>query len=245
MNIALIGYGNMGKEVEAVAKRRNVSIQQIFTIENNLHGMGITQQSMKNVDVCIDFSTPTAVVHTIELVAGYKKSIVVGTTGWYDQLDHVKKIVKSKNIGLIYSPNFSLGMNIFFQILSSACHTFEKFDAYDVAIHETHHRRKADSPSGTAFSLAQIVLQHIRRKKEMFHESAHKGIKPEQLQITSSRLGEVVGTHNVMFDSEADSIELVHTAKNRSGFALGALIAAEWLKDKKGVYTMKDVLQTL
>jgi 4-hydroxy-tetrahydrodipicolinate reductase len=245
MNIALIGHGKMGKEIETVAKLRNIGIEQIFTIENNLRGMAITRQSLKNVDVCVDFSTPAAVVHNIEIVAECGKNIVIGTTGWYDKLDDVKKSAKANNIGLLYSPNFSLGMNIFFQIVSSASHLLDKFDAYDVAIQETHHRHKVDSPSGTAMSLAQIVLQNVRRKKEMFHEAVHSGIRNEQLHITSTRMGETVGIHNVMFDSDADSITLTHSAKNRSGYALGALIAAEWLKDKKGVYTMKDVLNSL
>ena len=245
MNIALIGYGTMGKEVETLAQKRNITIKQILTIENNLRGIGITKQSLKDVDVCIDFSVPSAVVHNIELVAGCGKNIVVGTTGWYDQLDIIKKIVKEKNTGLLYSANFSLGMNIFFQIVSSASHLLDKFDAYDIAINEIHHKRKIDSPSGTAFTLGQIILQHIRRKKEIFNERTQKEIKPEQLHITSTRVGDVVGTHRVLFDSEADSIELIHSAKNRCGFALGALIAAEWLKGKKGFYTMKDLLTTM
>src|ERR1041385_1257436 len=241
MNIALIGHGTMGKEVEELAQKRNITVKQIFTLENNLRGMALSKQSLKDVDVCIDFSTPTAAVHNIEMVAECGKNIVVGTTGWSDQIEKVKKIVKDRNIGLLYSANFSLGMNIFFQVLSSASHVFDKFDAYDVAIHETHHKRKMDSPSGTAFTLGQIILKNVRRKKGMFHESVHGAIKPEQLHITSTRVGEVVGTHHVVFDSESDSIELIHSAKNRSGFALGALVAAEWLKGKKGFYTMKDV----
>ncbi len=245
MNIALIGYGKMGKEIELAAKRRNIEIGQIFTIENNLGGMAISKHSLKNVDVCIDFSTPAAVLRTVEGVAACGKNIVIGTTGWYDRLDDVKKIVKTHNIGLLYSPNFSLGMNVFFQIVSSASHLFDKFDSYDVSIHETHHRRKVDSPSGTALSLAHIVLQHVRRKKEMLHETAHDAIKNEQLHITSTRLGETVGVHTITFDSEADTVTLTHTAKNRAGYALGAVIAAEWVKDKKGIFTMKDVFNTL
>jgi 4-hydroxy-tetrahydrodipicolinate reductase len=242
MNIALLGYGNIGKEIERIAREKQIAVKQIFTIENNLRAMGITKQSLKDVDACIDFSIPTAVVENIEAVASCGKNIVVGTTGWYDKLKEVQKIVKDKKIGLLYSPNFSLGMNIFYQILTASAFTFDKFDMYDVAIHETHHRGKADSPSGTALALGQILLQQIRRKTVMMHETVHKKIKPEELHITSERVGNVVGTHRVMFDSEADSIELVHTAKNRSGFAFGALLAAEWLKGKKGIFTMKDVI---
>lgn len=245
MNIALIGYGRMGKEIELIAASRNVNIKQIFTLENNLQGIGLTRRSLKNVDVCIDFSSPTAVVDNIEAVANCGKNIVVGTTGWYDKLEEVKQLAKTKKIGLLYSSNFSIGMNIFYQIVTSAAHLVDKFDCYDAAVSEIHHKGKADSPSGTALTLGQILLQHLHRKKEVLHDTPHETLKPEQLHITSTRLGHVVGTHRVMFDSQADCIELVHTAKSRSGFALGAVLAAEWLKGKKGFFTMKDVLASL
>ena len=242
MNIAIIGYGKMGKEIERVAQCRKITIKRVFTLENNLRGLGLTDEALKDVDVCIDFTMPSAVVENIEMVADCRRNIVVGTTGWFDKLDQVKKIVKAKYIGLLYSANFSLGMNIFYQIITSASHWFDMYEFYDVAISEIHHREKNDSPSGTALALGQIVLQHIRRKKEMLHDTSPRQIKPEQLHMTSTRLGHVVGCHRVLFDSEADCIELVHTAKNRQGFALGALLAAEWLRGKKGVFTMKDML---
>jgi 4-hydroxy-tetrahydrodipicolinate reductase len=245
MNIALLGYGNMGKEVERLAKEKNITVKKIFTIENNLRAMGITKEALKDVDVCIDFSVPTAVVENIKTVAGLGKNMVIGTTGWYDKISEVEKIVKTNKIGFLYSPNFSLGMNIFYQILSSATNIFEKFDCYDPAIQETHHRGKTDSPSGTALTLAQVLIGNIRRKRSMFQETAHKQLKSEELHITSTRVGNVVGKHAVIFDSEADTIELVHTAKNRAGFAMGALIAAEFLKGKKGIYTMKDVITSI
>jgi 4-hydroxy-tetrahydrodipicolinate reductase len=245
MNIALLGYGNMGKEVERLAKEKNITVKKIFTIENNLRAMGITKEALKEVDVCIDFSVPTAVVENIKTVAGLGKNMVIGTTGWYDKISEVEKIVKTNKIGFLYSPNFSLGMNIFYQILSSATNIFEKFDCYDPAIQETHHRGKTDSPSGTALTLAQVLIGNIRRKRSMFQETAHKQLKSEELHITSTRVGNVVGKHAVIFDSEADTIELVHTAKNRAGFAMGALIAAEFLKGKKGIYTMKDVITSI
>lgn len=245
MNIAIIGYGKMGTEVERLAAERKIAVKKVFTIENNLRAMGLTQQALKDVDVCIDFSIPAAVVENVEAVAACKKNIVVGTTGWYDQLKEVERIVKEAKIGLLYSPNFSLGMNVFYHVLTCAAHAFDKFDSYDVAVSEVHHRAKADSPSGTALTLGQIILQNIRRKKEVLHETAHKEIKPEQIHVTSMRVGTTYGTHRVIFDSDADSVELVHTAKNRRGFALGALIAAEWLKGKKGMFTMKDIITSL
>ncbi|HUL43987.1 MAG TPA: 4-hydroxy-tetrahydrodipicolinate reductase [Bacteroidota bacterium] len=242
MNIALIGYGNMGKEVEQAARSRGFTIAKTFTLENNLRGIGITPGILDEVDVCIDFSVPSAVVNNIATVAACGKNIVVGTTGWYDKMEEVKQLVTKYKIGLVYSPNFSLGMNIFYHIVKSAASAFDPFDVYDVAVQEIHHRKKSDSPSGTALALSQIILRQIRRKKEVLHETAHGEIKPEQLQVTSTRVGNVVGTHSVVFDSEADSIELKHVAKNRRGFAFGALIAAEWIKGKHGLYTMNDVL---
>ena len=242
MHIALIGHGKMGKEVEAVAKEKGLKIASIFTDENNTGGLGITPDSLKNVDVCIDFSVPTSVLDNIEAVADCGKNIVVGTTGWYDKLESVKKLVKEKKIGFLYSSNFSLGINIFSQIVMDASRLFEKYSDYDVSITEVHHKGKADSPSGTALSLGSIVLQSLKRKTEILHETSHGQIKPHQLHITSTRIGHVTGTHTVTFDSEFDSVELTHQAKNRRGFALGAIIAAEWLKGKKGFYTMRDVI---
>ena len=245
MNIALIGYGKMGKEIERIARERKITVKQIFTIENNIGAIGLTRRSLAEVDVCIDFSIPTAVMENFKAVTDCGKSIVIGTTGWYDKLKEAEKIVKEKKVGLLYSANFSLGMNIFYHILTVSSHIFDKYDCYDVALNEIHHKGKADSPSGTALALGQIILHHVRRKKSVLSETSHKEIKPEQLHVTSTRVGNVVGRHSVIFDSEADSVEIVHTAKNRAGFALGALMAAEWLKGKKGVYTMKDVITSL
>ena len=240
MNIALIGYGKMGKEVEQAAKGRGLTVSKIFDIHNNTGGLGLTRESLKGIDVCIEFSAPGVVIDNIEAVAGCGKNIVVGTTGWYDRLDSVKKLVKENKIGFLYAPNFSLGLNIFAQVVSHAAHIMDRYTQYDAAVMERHHRAKVDSPSGTALTIASSVLQGMKRKTEILSETSHGPIKPHQLHVASSRFGSVPGTHAVVFDSEADSIELVHTARNRSGFALGAVIAAEWLRGKKGFYTMRD-----
>jgi 4-hydroxy-tetrahydrodipicolinate reductase len=242
MNLALIGHGKMGKEVERVALERGCKIVKIFEVDDNADAGALTRETLKSVEVCIDFSSPEAVMSNIEAVADCGKNIVVGTTGWYDRLDYVRKLVKEKKIGLVYAPNFSLGVNIFMQIVMDASHLFEKYPQYDVSISEIHHRGKVDSPSGTALTLGGAILQAIKRKSELVTETQHAAIKPHQLHITSTRMGAVTGKHAVLFDSEADCIELVHTAKSRAGFALGAVVAAEWLKGKKGFYTMRDVL---
>lgn len=242
MNLALIGYGKMGREVELVAKEKGVKIAAVFTEENNTGGLGIDEVSLKNVDVCIDFSTPVAVLDNIEAVTECGRNIVVGTTGWYDKLEQVRKLVKEKKTGLLYSSNFSLGVNIFSQVIMDAAHLFDRYPEYDVSVREAHHRGKMDSPSGTALSLGATILKEMKRKTELLTETSHGQVKPTQLHVTSTRVGCETGTHVVTFDSEADTIELIHRAKNRRGFALGAVVAAEWLKGKKGVYTMRDVI---
>ncbi len=242
MNLALIGHGKMGQEVERAAQEKGLKIVKIFEVDENQDGSALTKESLKSVDVCMEFSSPEAVLSNIEAVADCGKNIVVGTTGWYDRLDYVRKLVKEKKIGLLYASNFSLGVNIFNQIVMDAAHQLEKYSQYDVAINEIHHRGKADSPSGTALTLGRTILQVLKRKSELVTEIQHGAIKPHQLHVTSTRMGTVTGKHTVLFDSDADSIELVHTAKSRSGFAQGAIVAAEWLKGKKGFYTMRDVL---
>lgn len=242
MNLALIGYGKMGKEVERVAQERGFKVVKVFEVDENADGGALTRENLKSVDVCIDFSSPETVLNNIEAVADCGKNIVVGTTGWYDRLDYVRKLVKEKKIGFLYATNFSLGVNIFTQIVMDAAHLFEKYPQYDVAVSETHHKGKVDSPSGTGLTLGSAILQVIKRKSELATETQHGAIKPHQLHVTSTRMGTVTGKHTVLFDSDADSIELVHTAKNRTGMAVGAIVAAEWLKGKKGFYTMRDVL---
>ena len=242
MNLALIGYGKMGREVEAVAREKGIKILKTFNSRNNTAAMGLTREALTGVDVCIDFSAPVAVFDNITAVAGCGKNILVGTTGWYNKLDEVKALVKEKKIGFLHASNFSLGMNAFSQIVMDAAHLFDRYSDYDVAVQEVHHRGKADSPSGTALSLGSIILQTMKRKTEILHETSHGQVKDHQLHITSSRTGHMSGRHVVMFDSEFDAIELIHTSKNRRGYAVGALVAAEWLKGKKGLYTMRDVL---
>ncbi len=245
MRIAIIGYGKMGKEIEQVANEKGIEIGMIIKEEENFEGSAITKKNLKGIDVCLEFTNPSSVLSNIEAAIKAEKNIVVGTTGWYAQLEEVKKMVKKSNIGLLYSPNFSLGINIFYRILNTASSIFNNFDEYDILVSEVHHRNKVDSPSGTALAIAQIIMQNIKRKKEILHETAHDTIKPQQLHVTSARIGTFVGKHSVIFDSEADFLEITHTAKNRRGFALGALLGAEWLHGKKGIFTMKDVMSSI
>lgn len=245
MNIALIGYGKTGKEIERLAPEHHINVIKIFNRQNNAGAAGLTAHELNDVDVCIDFSVPHAVVQNITAAALCGKNIVIGTTGWYGAMDNITAIVKESNIGLLYAANFSIGMNVFYHgigVLSELC---DKFRLYDVAVTETHHNQKLDSPSATALAIAQHVMEHFKSKKSLLTDAPEGKIQPEQLHVSSLRLGSVIGNHRVIFDSDADCIEMVHTAKNRSGFAHGALIAARWLNGKQGVFTMNDVITSI
>lgn len=224
----------MGHEIDSAAREQGESITRVFEWDRT-----VTPEALADVDICIEFSTPDAVVQNIRAAIEARRDIVVGTTGWYQHLPEIKAVVKES--GLLYSANFSLGMNIFFRIVRQAAVLMNRSADYDPYIHEIHHRQKADSPSGTALTLARILTENIDRKKETLARPSDGKINPDMLHVTSTRAGFFPGTHTVGFDSESDSIELRHTAKSRRGFALGALAAARWLRGRKGVYTMDDV----
>ena len=237
MKIALLGYGKMGKEIEAIAVAQGDTIVEKFDIDRPAD-----VASLADADVCIEFSTPDTVVANIQLAIEAQKDIVVGTTGWYDKLPEVRKALeKSGRSGLLYSANFSIGVNMYFRIVAAAAELMKNAEEYDTYIHELHHRQKADSPSGTALKLAELLMARIDRKKKIVTHRVDGKIATDSLHISSTRVGTFAGTHTVGFDSEADLIELTHTARSRRGFALGALRAARWLHGRKGVYTMDDV----
>ena len=234
MRIALIGYGKMGREIEAVAREQGETITGTFDIGNP-----VDAASLADVDVCIEFSTPDTVLQNIRVALQARKDIVVGTTGWYSHLPEIRPAAKDS--GLLYSPNFSIGVNMMFRLAAAAAEMMNNAEAYDAYIHEWHHRQKADSPSGTALRLAEILLSKIERKTKIQSGRVDGKIDPQALHVSSTRVGTVAGTHIVGFESDADSLEITHVAKTRRGFALGALRAAQWLKGRKGVYTMDDV----
>jgi 4-hydroxy-tetrahydrodipicolinate reductase len=234
MKIALMGYGKMGREVEAAAKAQGDTIACVFDSKNR-----VTSRALTEVDVCIEFTRPDVALSNIEAAVEAKKNIVVGTTGWLEHLPLLRE--KVQDSGLLYSSNFSLGMNVFHRIVNRAAELMHTLPQYDPYIHEEHHRQKADSPSGTALTLANLLLEKIERKNHVLPGNARGKIDPAALQVVSTRAGFIMGTHTVGFDSEADLIELRHTAKNRQGFALGALIAARWLQGRQGIFTMDDV----
>jgi 4-hydroxy-tetrahydrodipicolinate reductase len=239
LRLALIGYGKMGKEVERVAIDRGMQI----TARVDIDTPSLLIDGVQSADVAVHFALPPTVAKHVEELAKMRKPIVIGTTGWEGDRERIQSLVQSSGIGLVHASNFSLGVNVFYRILKEAGSLFDRFAEYDVSIHEIHHKDKVDSPSGTAVSIANVLLSTIKRKREILAGSPEGKIRPEQLQVSSGRIGSVVGTHSVRFDSAADSIEIVHTAKNRAGFALGAIVAAEWIKGKQGMYTFDEVLE--
>ena len=244
MNIAIIGYGKMGKMIEQVAKSRGHTVAAIVDSHSrDATNSEISEEALKDADVVLDFTRPDAVVENVKKVASLKKNMAVGTTGWYDKLEEVKKVVDESGIGFIYSSNFSVGVNIFFKIVEEASKLIDKVPEYDAFGYELHHNQKADSPSGTARTTAEILAANIGRKKKINYGFINRRIRPEELHFASVRAGTIPGTHVVGFDSEADTIELKHTARSRAGFALGAVLAAEWLNGKRGFFEMKHFVR--
>jgi 4-hydroxy-tetrahydrodipicolinate reductase len=243
IHAALIGFGKMGKAVSEYAPKFDVVVSNIISSESNTNGDGIRKLQKEHLDILIDFTSPDSVLSNIKAAANRGLSMVVGTTGWYDHLHEVEEIVRTSGIGLFYASNFSVGMHIIFRLVRQTVGILNNFPEYDIYIHELHHAQKADSPSGTAHTLGSIILETSDRKKKIRTGPVDDVIDPTALHISSTRAGAIVGTHRIGFDSEVENIELIHTAKSRMGFAFGALRAARWMKGKKGLYTMEDLLQ--
>ena len=241
MNIAQIGYGAMGQMVHKVAKEKNFNIKSII---DPMHPAAdfkeINSESLKDIDVCIDYTHPNVAVENIRNIAKEGKNIIMATTGWLDQMEEVKQIVEENQIGFLYASNFSLGVNLFFKMVKQAAQIMNEFDAYDIYSYEMHHNRKKDAPSGTALSIGEILLENIDRKNKLVLDRPDGKIKEDELHLATIRGGDIPGTHSVGFDSTFDTIEIKHTARNREGFALGSLLAAEWLNGKKGFFTVDD-----
>ena len=245
MDIAIIGYGKMGHEIERIARAKGINARTIDPNEPSANYKQINNESMRNVDVCVDFTHPDSVIGNIEKIAKFRKNMVVGTTGWYDKSEKVRKIVENAKIGLIWSGNFSIGVNIYFKVIENAARIMNKFSDYDVFVHEFHHNKKADSPSGTAVMIGNILIDNLDRKKKVVTEELKRRIAPDELHVSSTRGGSIPGTHIVGFDSPADTIELTHTARGREGFASGVVTAAQWIQGKKGFYGINDMMKEI
>ena len=205
----------------------------------------INSESLAEADVCLDFSHPSAVLQNMHKVIALGKALVVGTTGWNEQLAEIRTLVDKANTGLVYGANFSIGMSVFKRIVADAVKYLNLFDSYDVYGCEQHHSQKADSPSGSAIELARLILQHSSRKTTALYDIAAHKIEPQELHFVSLRAGNIPGTHTVGFDSEADSIELTHRVRSRSCFAEGALQAALWIAERKGCYSFNEMMSEL
>ena len=225
MKIALIGYGKMGQMIEKGAIKRGHSVVA------RVSSPSWNQADLNDADLCMEFTNPESALSNIEKAASFNKSLVIGTTGWFDKVDELHELVEKYQIGALYGPNFSIGVGLMMNFVDYMSLVMNFFEEYDVGGIELHHAAKKDSPSGTAGELARIIANNIERKKEMAFSSVRCGSEP--------------GTHSVFFDSPEDTITLTHAARSREGFAKGAVLAGEWLRGKKGVYTFTDCIDDI
>jgi 4-hydroxy-tetrahydrodipicolinate reductase len=230
VNIALLGYGKMGKTIEKIAVSRGHNI--VLKIDKHVTDYDITQ-----ADVAIEFSVPSAAVGNLSKALNNDVPVVSGTTGWLNDYDDIIRLCKDRDGSFIYASNFSIGVNVFFELNKQLAKMMSNLDKYKVSLQEIHHTHKLDAPSGTAITLAEGIIDNSHYTNWSL-ENSHS----ETIKIEAKRIEDVPGTHSIIYNSSVDSIEIKHTAKNREGFALGAVIAAEWIIGKTGIFTMKDVL---
>lgn len=236
LNIALIGYGKMGKMIEQMATGRGHKVVSRIDIDSGKKEW----DALANADVAIEFTSPASAVKNIKKCFELNVPVVVGTTGWYEHIDEITQLCVKQNKSLLTASNFSIGVNLFFHINKILAQAMENLPEYDVTIEEIHHTQKLDAPSGTAITIAQGILAELSRKSRWMLSNEGPGEK--DLSINALRKDDVPGTHTVKYSSEVDDIEIKHTAHSRSGFAIGAVVAAEWLYDKKGYHTMSDII---
>lgn len=231
MKVALVGYGKMGKAIEEILLERG---HEVVAKLNHLP----TLEELNSAEVAIEFSHPEAAFENLKFLQENQIPTISGTTGWIEKLDEIKKINSDQNTAFLYASNFSLGVNLFFELNSQLAKLMCNYPEYKVEIEEIHHTQKLDKPSGTAISLAQQIIENSKFTNwELDQQSTQ-----ENLPIYSKRIDSVPGTHTICYKSEVDDIEITHTAHSRKGFALGAVIAAEWILGKQGFFSMKDVL---
>ena len=236
MKIGLIGYGKMGRTIEREAMMRGHSCPLII----DQHNPGdLNAEQLKKVDVCIEFTEPSSAFQNLEACILAGTPVVCGTTGWLERKPEIESLCRQKNGGFFYASNYSIGVNIFFALNKKLAEWMSDRPEYQVEMEEIHHIHKKDAPSGTAITLAEGILEHVTRKKQWVNEPSPK---LEELVIRSLREGEVPGTHQVSYLSTVDAIEIKHTAHSRQGFARGAVMAAEWMHNRQGVFSMEDML---
>jgi 4-hydroxy-tetrahydrodipicolinate reductase len=236
MNIAIIGYGKMGREIARIAQLRGHQIVLIIDVDNS---EDLTAENLKQTDVAIEFSSPAAAYRNISMCIQSGTPVVSGTTGWLDKWDDIVKLSDDAGTGLFYASNYSIGVNILFAVNSHLAEIMAGFPQYDVSLEEIHHIHKLDAPSGTAITLVNQVTDHLPTRKTW---TLSKG-DPEKIYIDAKREGEVNGYHKVTYDSDIDTLTITHNAKSREGFATGAVLAAEYMKGKQGIHSMKEMLK--
>lgn len=240
MNIALVGTGQMGQAVASVASDAGHDISVRFDSDRPFGAADVS--SVADVDVAVDFSLPSVALSHIRRYCAWSLPAVIGTTGWYDEIDDVERLVADQNASLLYAPNFSMGIAIVRKALVGMLPLLDRLDDYDPFIQEVHHTKKVDSPSGTAEMLAEEIVHGLSRKDHVESETQHQRIDPSAVHVTATRAGTVYGEHTVGFDGPYDQITVGHRAKNREGFAAGAVRAAEWLNGRQGFFSLEDML---
>ena len=247
MNVVLTGFGKMGKEIYSVLENRGhnvIGVIDPFSLDKRVTNKTIEASCFENADVVIDFSSPENAVENIKKYMDFSIPAIIGTTGWRDGLDCVKAYGEGKDLRIMYSGNYSIGVALFLKLCRKAGELYGKVAGYDASIYEIHHTEKKDSPSGTALMVASALLDTMPEKKKILLGNSEGKIEKESLQISSMRVGKTPGVHSVVIDSDADTITLTHTARSRSGFALGAVMASEWISEtnKRGILTLDDYL---
>lgn len=238
MKIVIIGYGRMGKEIEKTAIERGHEISKIFDVNNQDE---FTTDQLRGSDIAIEFTLPATASHNIIKCFEANLPVVSGTTGWLSEYKTIEKKCIEDKQAFFYAPNFSIGVNVFRKLNKELAKWMNKLKDYNVSMEEIHHIHKKDTPSGTAVALADDIIE-IHKNKDSWIADPSEKIKDENIPIFTHRENMMPGTHKIKWNSDVDTIEIVHTAKNRKGFALGAILAAEYLVDKKGVYSMSDLL---
>jgi 4-hydroxy-tetrahydrodipicolinate reductase len=240
MILALVGTGQMGQAVATAAADGPHDIGARFHSDRPF--LDADPEALDGVDVAIDFSLPRLAVPHLRRYCEASLPVVMGTTGWYDRLEEVQALVRRHDASVLYAPNFSIGVAVLSRAVDRVTALMDELDAYDPFVHEMHHTKKADSPSGTARMLAEQLVEGLERKDHLDAEAQHQRIDPSAVHVSSTRAGTAFGEHTVGFDSPYDRVALRHRAKNRDGFAAGALRSAEWLRGRQGLFTLDDVL---
>jgi 4-hydroxy-tetrahydrodipicolinate reductase len=236
MKIALLGHGKMGKEIEKMAYERH---HDIVLIIDTYHDWASLGDKLGEADMAIDFSIPECAANNIRRCFKARIPVVTGTTGWHHELDEIRSACITGGHALFWAPNFSIGVNLFFELNRFLASLMSTWPDYELSLEETHHTQKTDAPSGTAIVLANDIIQRLPRKDRWVPESPEND---SEFSLKSIRIEDVTGKHAIIYESDEDTIEIVHTAKNRKGFALGAILAAEWLQGKTGFFDMNDFL---